>query len=109
MAHRLAYLYMTGEWPPAGIDHRDTNRSNNRWNNLRAATQLQNSTNSSIRIDNTSGYKGVYWHIGARKWRAQIVSKGKIHLLGYFSTPQAAHRAYCEAAIRLHGEFARFS
>ena len=33
-AHRVAYLLKTGAWPTVELDHRDGNRSNNKWRNL---------------------------------------------------------------------------
>jgi hypothetical protein len=106
--HQLAWLYMTGEWPPSRIDHEDTNRGNNIWTNLRLATNSQNKANMGKRADNTSGFKGVRWYPTTRKWAAQIGHQGKTKNLGYFTTPEQAHAAYCSAAQRLFGEFARF-
>lgn len=107
-AHRLAWLYVTGEWPPCQVDHEDTDRSNNRWGNIRLATTSQNKANMGKRADNKSGYKGVRWYSQTKKWNAQIKCQGKTKNLGYFTDPEMAHAAYCEAASRLFGEFARF-
>lgn len=72
LAHRLAWLWMTGEWPTE-IDHRDRNRSNNRWANLREVTRTQNNYNAGRRSDNTSGFRGVYRNRGRGKpWRARV-------------------------------------
>lgn len=106
-AHRLAWFYMTGEWPDRGIDHEDTNRSNNRWLNLRVATDMQNSANSRRHKDNSSGFKGVHLHKQTMKWAARIMVAGKSIHLGLFPTPEAAHAAYAAKAIELSGEFAR--
>src|SRR4051794_40587735 len=57
--HRLAVLYMTGAWPEQGMDHINGGRSDNRWSNLRLATQAQNVRNRSKGSNNTSGFKGV--------------------------------------------------
>lgn len=89
-------------------DHVDTNSLNNRRSNLRLATYSENSWNSSKRSDNHSGFKGVYWKKGHRKWVATIMVHGKRKHLGYFDNPEEAHAAYCAAANELHGEFARF-
>lgn len=90
------------------IDHIDGNPANNCRNNLRICTTKQNTRNQSRRRDNTSGYKGVHWVPQNRKWRAMIKVEGiKIHL-GLFPTPEEAHNAYCIAALKYHGEFARF-
>jgi hypothetical protein len=106
-AHRLAWLYMTGEQPPEMIDHIDGNPSNNRWANLRAATPAQNSANQRQQANNTSGYKGVYYSKHARKWRAQFSIDNKTKNLGYFDTPELAYEAYMKAARRRFGEFVR--
>jgi len=107
-AQRLAWLYMTGEWPEF-IDHKNGHRADNRWSNLRDCTRLQNQANMKKPSHNTSGLKGVSLHSEAQKWRAKIqVNKKTIHL-GLFATKRQAHDAYCEAARRYHGEFARFS
>jgi len=104
-AHRLAWLYVTGELPSLQIDHANGTRDDNRWANLREATQSQNLANSSRRSDNTSGFKGVGQRRG--RWRAQIRKDGRRIHLGTFSTPEAAHAAYLKAANDHHGEFAR--
>lgn len=106
-AHRLAWLYMTGAWPLAEIDHINLDPSDNRWENLREATHSQNGTNKRRHRDNTSGFKGVNWHKASQKWRARIMKEKCEMSLGYFDTAEAAYAAYCEAANRLHGEFAR--
>lgn len=107
LAHRLAYLHTTGEWPINQIDHADGDKTNNRWANLRDANQSENNANQTIRSNNSSGYKGVYWHVGGKKWKAQIVAGGKHHHIGYFDTAEAAADARAKAADLLHGEFAR--
>jgi hypothetical protein len=104
-AHRLAWLFMTGEWPPADIDHRDTNPANNRWKNLRVATQSLNNCNTRRRCDNTTGFKGVTPHQG--KFRARIRLHGACTDLGVFDAPELAHAAYCTASAKIHGDFGR--
>lgn len=99
-AHRLAWLYMTGEWPAEDLDHADRVRSNNRWLNLREATRQHNLQNSSVRTDNTSGLKGVGRH--KNRWRAQIQHDGKNHYLGLYATKEAAHGAYLNAKRQMH-------
>lgn len=106
-AHRLAWLYMTGEWPDRKIDHKDTVRDNNTWDNLRLATDAQNSHNTRIFRTNTSGFKGVSKHKASGLWQAYIWVNNKKVSLRYHKTPEAAHAAYSEAAHRLRGEFAR--
>lgn len=106
MAHRLAWIYMTGEEPPCQIDHRDTNPANNAWLNLRLATGSQNMCNIGMRKDNKTGFKGVSWHPKKRRFSAGIRYQGRKRHLGYFDDPSEAYELYCLAADMLHGEFA---
>lgn len=106
-AHRIAWLMMTGEWPTTGIDHIDTDRSNNRWANLRAADQVQNSANASRSKRNTTGFKGVSWDKSRGRYVAHICHQRRQKWLGHFDDPAEAHAAYVAAAKRLFGEFAR--
>ena len=107
-AHRLAHLYMTGNFPPIDIDHINHNPSDNRWCNLRAATKSQNLANVKMHKDNTTGYKGVSCDKRINKYKAEIRHNGKRITLGYFDTPIEAHAAYKKKAIEICGEFACF-
>ena len=107
-AHRLAWFYVTGKWPKYEIDHKNRNRSDNRWKNLREATRSQNKANSILSVPPQSGYKGVRReNMAGTPWLAYIRKHGKTYRLGLFATPEMAHAAHIEAAKRLHGEFAR--
>lgn len=106
-SHRLAWLYVTGEWPPRLVDHRDLNRTNNRFDNLRLATDGENSINGPMRRHNETGFKGVGFHKQAGRYRARIRVGNKERHLGLFDTPEAAHDAYCRASAELHGDFGR--
>lgn len=106
-AHRLAWLYVHGYWPPAYIDHINRNRADNRIANLRMATQSQNNVNSAIRSDNSTGHKGVVFDAGRGRFRAYIVQKGKQKHLGRFRLFEDACSAYDRAASEMFGEFAR--
>ena len=108
LAHRLAWLFQTGTFPPDQIDHINGIRDDNRYTNLREAKNSQNCCNSKIRKNNTSGMKGVSWHKQQKKWRASIVKNNKQIFLGLFDDPALAHLAYCNAAEKLHQEFANF-
>lgn len=108
-AHRLAWLYVTGEWPENHIDHINGDKHDNRFTNLRAATHSENKRNCSKSKANTSGFKGVDWARSESKWRARIKKQGKSHFIGYFDNPADAFAAYCKAAQELHGQFARTS
>lgn len=107
-AHRLAWLYMTGGWPKR-IDHKDLNKHNNRWSNLREATSSENLANQAAPKTNTSGYKGVTWHRQRRRWQAGIQVNGRHKHLGLFADPEEAHSAYVVAAQKYFGQFARAS
>jgi len=106
-SHRLAWLYMTGEWPRSQIDHEDTNRANCKWSNLRLSTQSQNIANAKIYSNNSSGHKGVGWDKRIYKWRAYIMKNGKNYHLGVFDHVADAIAAYQRAAIKMFGAFAR--
>jgi len=81
----------------------------NRRTNLRPATAEESARNRAKGSNNTSGFKGVYQRPGGKKWCARIRFNGQEHWLGTFTTRESAYAAYCEAAHRLHGEFARIS
>jgi hypothetical protein len=106
LPHRLAWLYMTGQHPKNFIDHINRDSTDNRFNNLREATYAENNRNRSIGKDNTSGYKGVSWHKGRKKWRAEIRVDNKSIHLGYFDDIKDAGTAYIQAANIYHKEFA---
>ena len=89
-------------------DHINGNGLDNRRGNLRLATSSENRRNSRTPSNNTSGYKGVSWRAKDKKWRASIAVLGKQTQLGHHLTAELAHQAYCEAATKLHGDFANF-
>ena len=104
-AHRLAWLYMTGEWPAHEIDHVNRIRSDNRFVNLRQATSTQNKHNTTDRVTNTSGHRGVTWHKHRQKWQAQISVAGVHHSLGMFDNIEDAVKAR-ETAVALFHDYA---
>jgi hypothetical protein len=110
-AHHLAWLYITGEWPEPFVDHRDLNKHNNVWTNLRLATKSQNQANIGVIKSNVSGFKGVSRYRAGeaygKPWQASIGKDGKSRHLGHFATKEEAHAAYVAAAENLFGEFAR--
>lgn len=105
-SHRLAWLWVHGDWPRDCIDHIDGNKLNNAIANLREATKSENGQNSGKHRDNTSGWKGVSWYGARRKWCAEIMVSRRRIRLGYYDCPDAAAAAYAIAANKYHGEFA---
>lgn len=101
-ASRLAFLYMTGEWPSEEMDHADGKPWNDCWGNLRPASRTENLQNRCIRTDNESGAIGVHWQADRGKWRAQV---GR-HYLGLYDSFDEAVAARDSATKVLHGEFA---
>ena len=92
---------------PLIVDHRNSNGLDNQRCNLRASTTPQNGMNRGKQANNTSTFKGVYFHTRARKWQAQIQVNGRNMYLGLHSTPELAYAAYCSAADKYHGTFSR--
>ena len=107
-AHRLAWLYVYGEWPQDQIDHVNGIRDDNRICNLRQATNSENKMNTKIMKNNTSGYKGVHWCKTKNKWQAKITVNKKYISLGQFDNAESAGAAYQDAADKYHQEFANY-
>lgn len=104
-AHRLAWLYVYGEWPKAEIDHINGDPRDNRIENIRPANRSQNAANIGPQSNNTSGVRGVYKHSYGNSWVAQIQHNGKYIYLGSYKTLQEAKDAYNNASLRLKGEY----
>lgn len=105
-AHNLAWLYMTGEWP-ALLDHENGDGLDNKWDNLREATQTQNNANMRKRTGTSSRFKGVTYVTRRKKWQAAIKVSGKCLFLGRFDREEDAAAAYIAKAKEVFGEFAR--
>jgi hypothetical protein len=105
-AHRVIWLLVTGSLPSECIDHKDGDPLNNRWENLRTATQCQNMRNMTRNSRNTSGAKGVSWSKPAGKWRARIRINGVETHLGVYSNIEDAREAYAKAAYDYYGPYA---
>jgi hypothetical protein len=103
LAHRLAWLYMTGKWPEHQIDHINGVRHDNRLANLRDVTPTHNQQNQRVaHVRNKScGMLGVTLTKG-NKWQAQISAEGRHKHIGTYATPQEASEAYLTAKRKLH-------
>ena len=86
-AHRLAWLYVHGEWPEGEIDHINRNKHDNRIENLRLVTSAENKWN-------VGGAVGVSFYKRTGKWTAQMRTNGKWKRLGYFDSREAAEAVY---------------
>lgn len=102
-AHRLAWLYVTGAWPEHEIDHKDGDKLNNRWANLREAQHVENMRNQKKHVTNTSGRTGVCWLTRAEKWFAYIGHGPTFVNLGMFTDFEAAVRARAAAERKYWG------
>ena len=103
--HRLIMQAKEGQF----IDHKNGNGLDNRRSNLRLCTLSQNNQNFPLSISNKSGYKGVSWHKGAKRWRVTIKLEKKQKSLGYYHDLKKAAIAYNKGAKQYFGEFARIN
>lgn len=100
-AHRLAWLYVYGEFPENQIDHINGNRLDNRICNLRDVTSSGNAQNQRLPSkNNTSGYLGV--SMNGKSYIAQITVNGKGVLIGRYKYAKNASKAYINAKRKLH-------
>lgn len=105
LAHRLAWLYMTGAWPDNDIDHINGQCGDNRWCNIREATRTENMRNQTKVRKNTSSVTGVSWNRQRGKWESYIrVDRNKKHL-GLFTVKQDAIDARQDAELKYFGSF----
>lgn len=103
--HRLAWLFVYGEWPTSLLDHKNRKKSDNRIGNLRLATYSQNLFNTNPVRDNSSGVLGVSWCKQTGRWKAQIAGEGRVLNLGRYATIEEAKSARIAAEIKYAGEF----
>lgn len=90
LLHRLAWLYVYGEFPNGFIDHINRDRSDNRISNLRVVSRSENQQNHKLSKTNKSGVAGVIWAKKDKRWHARIWLGGKTKNLGYFKTFEEA-------------------
>lgn len=103
LAHRLAWLYVKGFWPVDQIDHKDRDRINNRFDNLRESSNKQNNENRILQANTASGIMGVSWMPKSKKWQVGIKHNGVRKHLGCFDSLLDA------AAVRIRAEREVFS
>lgn len=103
-AHVLAWVLMTGEWPTQQVDHRNRNRSDNRWENLRLATRQEQQWNSDRRAGK-SGHRGVTLDKRRMKWVVRFSVGGRRKEFGRFAELSDAVAVYTALATRFHGNF----
>lgn len=106
-AHRLAWLYVHGDWPNGEMDHINGIRNDNRIANLRVVTRavnMQNIRSKKHRKNATSEYLGVSFErrMKSRPWRAVVNKDGKNYDCGYWATEEEAHAAYVAKKRELH-------
>ena len=107
--HRLIWLYHYNEWPKENIDHINGVRDDNKIENLRECSQLENSKNRLADKNSTSKYKGVSWRKSKNRWISYICSKGKNIYLGSFTDEIEAAKAYDTKVKELHGKYGRLN
>jgi hypothetical protein len=106
-AHRLAWLYVKGVWPANIIDHKNGVGNENWFDNLREATQAENTLNRRKQSNNTTGYVGVRFRKHHGKWEGRINLSGKTVWRGYFDSAQEAAAVRRSVLAQYHGEFAK--
>lgn len=101
LGHRLAWFWMTGQWPTQEIDHKNTVRGDDRWENLRPATRTFNAQNRRrARSDSSTGLMGATPN--KKGFMAKITVNGKNIHLGTYATKEQAHAIYIAAKRKFH-------
>lgn len=105
-ASRIIWLWMTGKWPVHKIDHKDCDTLNDKWDNLREASDSQQKQNNRRRKDNKTGYKCVIYDKERDKYRWQVVVNGKRIKGQRFASVTEAYADYQARLPAWHGDFA---
>jgi hypothetical protein len=106
LAHRLAFLFMTGSTPDEDVDHVNRDRSDNRWINLRPATRSENMANTGPPGNNTSGHRGVHLRKDTGRWSAYGQCGPRRVYLGCFGSREEASEVVSKWRVENYGEFA---
>lgn len=109
LSHRMAWYYMTGEWPKEEIDHINGIKDDNRWCNLRKATSSQNGCNrKGPDRDSTTGIRGVVYRPDkpTKPWQGRVGMKGMKRRYASFKTAEEAEAWAIKTRAEMHGEFA---
>jgi hypothetical protein len=106
LLHRIIFMHQHG-YMPEYVDHINGDATDNRIENLRVATKIENSRNRAKHSNNTSGRKNVSWHKQHNKWSVTISAEGKKKHIGYFEDFELADLVAMEARDKYHGQFAR--
>jgi len=106
LKHRLIFMMFKGYFPKK-IDHIDGNPKNSKIENLREATDAENSYNAKTRKDNKSGCKNVFWHKHAKKWSVVVKANNKVVFRKNLDNLELADLVAQEARDKFHKNFAR--
>lgn len=104
-AHRIAWYFMTGGWPDKQIDHIDRIKDNNKWKNLRLASNQENQFNTIHQKNSITGVRGVGLNRITGRWYSRITHNGKTYWLGYCYSQEEAVERYEKKAKELFGNF----
>jgi hypothetical protein len=105
-SNRLAVLWMKGMWPTGETDHKDNDKLNDKWNNLRDCSVERNKQNMGLRVTNTTGVKWISRDRKRLGWQWKVKSCGEA-FRGRSSCPLAAYSKALLVAHKVHGEFIR--
>lgn len=103
------HRYLMGNPVGFQVDHKNNNPLDNRRENLRIATPAQNNFNRIFANNNKSGFKGVFWAVDKKCWRAVVQFNRRRFFGGYFDCKIDAAYRYNELALEHFGEFANLN
>lgn len=104
--HRVAWLYMTGSWPVKKLGHKNRIKTDNRWDNLRIASDYQNASNTSRKNKSNTDVRGVYFCTRTSMYVAEVRHRGKRVLYKRYKTLEEAKCVVEQIRSKYHGEFA---